>query len=200
MTSMEAKDHFLYAAVKGTIICLNCATMEIVKTFHPYHRTTRSLLVINYSASQSRFFDKLVSRTELPSIAGRSHSLEPTPSPSPSPSTDSLKSFSSFRKTSNSSLNLDDEPCNSIMASFGVGFQGVVKDHTNHPEHFILPSEGNRNNFQVARPKQDAWYLLLWSTETYDKKPELENPAKDTIPEVDEDEEGVLPDDMVSAY
>ena len=192
---MEAKDHFLYAAVKGTIICLNCATMETVKTFHPYQRTTRSLLVINYSGTQSRFFDRIVSRTELFSLSERSPSLES----SPSPGADSLKSFSSFRK-SNCSLNLDDEPSNSIMVSFGVGFHGVVRDNTNHPEQFLLPSEGNRNNLQTVRHKQNVWYLLLWSTETYEKTPELDNPAKDTIPEADEDEESILPDDVVTAY
>ncbi len=189
--SLAAKDHFLYAAVRGVILCLNCETMEVVHTFDMYYKAVRSLLVINYSSMQSKPFDRLLSRIDSKNSMKSSTSSYNSLSSlgRGSSSNDSLSHSRSLH--SNDSFSNEDGSTNSVLVSFGVGYKGVVGDCLEHPENFILPSEGHRTNQQPARMQRALGCLLLWSTEVCNKK---------TVQSFPELEEEALPDDVVSSY
>lgn len=176
---MTAKDHFLFAAVKGIILCLNCETMETVHIFDAYYKAVRSLLIINYSGAQSKPFSRMLSMDK--SFKPESLSYGPQ----------------SYRQSSSDSLSPEDYCKNSILVSFGVGFKGVMRDCADHPENLILPSEGSRTSFQPALPDRDVGYLLLWSTEVATKKEQPDKHATE-LPEMEEKEELSLPDDIVA--
>lgn len=120
--------------------------METVHIFDAYFRSVRSLLVINYSGMQSRPFTRILSVDKSRKGDTRAnnygHHL--------------LKAMSSQDQDSSS---------NSILVSFGVGFKGTVGNCPDHPENFLLPSEGSKVSYQAAVPEKEACYLLLWSTE-----------------------------------
>jgi hypothetical protein len=201
VASLTAKNHFLYAAVKGVILCLNCETMEVVKTFNAYRKAIRSLLLINYSGTQSKPFDRLVSRMSesTSSCSIHSPSQKTWNNDSRKSSQSSITSFQHFSRVSDS-LDREDDSNNSVLISFGVGYYGVVKDCINHPEDFILPSEGARNHSQPACPDKSTGRLLLWSTETFARKEPSKCECTCNIPELDEEDEMELPDHLVSGY
>ena len=195
--TLAAKDHFLYTAVRGVIVCMNCESMEVVRVFDAYHKAVRSLLILNYSNGQSKPFDRILSRNE--SDNSSKLSLSSTSSvqswSGKGSSSDSLRSqgTSHPRILHNDSFTSEDGSTNSILVSFGVGYKGVVRDCYAHPESFILPSEGNRVNHQLARLNKSLGCLLLWSTEVCNK-----NKINSNLQNLSEEEE--LPDDIVTSY
>ena len=94
------------------------------------------------------------------------------------------------------SFDRDGNTSNSILVSFGVGFNGIVKDCHTHPEDFLLPSEGSRKVYQPACPDRTTGRLLLWSTETCVRREPIK--GEYDIPELDEEEVMVLPDDATN--
>lgn len=206
VSSLTSKDHFLYAAVKGCILCLNCETMEPTRIFNAYWNKVRSLIVINYSETHSRHFQRFVSHSG-DNLVMSSSLGSPNQNQKPNSSTESLRnlssssSTSSFRQTSRglSSLDADDGARHSVLVSFGVGYKGVVGDHSEHPENFILPSDGSRNSYQPAIPDRTSGCLLLWSTEASERK-ESDQCLSAGIPEVDETKELSMPDEVATAY
>ncbi len=205
VASLAAKDHFLFAAAKGIILYLNCETMEVVRTVSAYQKAVRSLLMINYSGTQSKPFDRLVSRTDsLKSNISRYSAKSRRNSSCDDilrPSYSSLSSLNRLQSSRDSFDAGDDGTSNSVLVSFGVGYNGVVRDSPNHPDSFVLPSEGTRNLTQSALPDKSVGYLLLWSTET-DKRAECNECEFNIhdIDEIDENEELSLPDDVVTSY
>lgn len=215
VSSLTAKDHFLYAAVKGCILCLNCETMQPTRTFDAYWSKARNLITINYSETHSRHFQRFVSHSgdnlAMSNSVGSPNQNSPKPYGSVT-SESALRSLGSSSSTTPSSLRQasrgmssmdgDDGARNSVLVSFGVGYKGVVGDHPEHPESFILPSDGSRNSYQPAKPDRSTGCLLLWSTEA------SETSLKDSdqclsagIPEVDETgEELSMPDNVATAY
>ena len=209
VSSLTAKDHFLYAAVKGCILCLNCETMEPARVFDAYWSKVRSLIVINYSETHSRHFQRFLSHSG--DTLASSYSLG-----SPNQRSEGFRTFgssssvSSLRSTPRSQSSLDaaagDEMRHSVLISFGVGYKGVVGDHSEHPESFILPSDGSRNNYQPAKPDRSTGCLLLWSTEEASKSRKDPDQCLSAgipevgIPEADETEELSMPDDVATAY
>lgn len=165
-----------------------------------YYKTIRSLLIVNCSGMQSKPFDRLMSRVDsdrdgftrstLSSTSSASSNDSPRSSRRPS-----LTLAQSLR--SSDSLLGEDQSTNSVLFSFGVGFKGVVGDYYEHPENFTLPSEGNRTGYQSACPDRAIGYLLLWSTEASSKKENAEEYGTD-LPEVNEDEELPLADDLIT--
>ena len=144
--------------------------MEVVHIFDAYHKAVRSLLIINYSEQHSKPFSRLMSVDK--------QKLE--------------KSLQSHKLSkSNSEDSQEGVSKNSILVSFGVGFKGTVSNYYNHPESFILPSEGSRTSSQPARPDRNAGYVLLWSTEVSKKRTE---PQAYCEVKLDENEELELPE------
>ena len=196
VTALTPNNHFLYAATRrGLILCLNCATMQVVHVMDAYYKPCRSLLLVSTSGVQSRPFQRLFSR-------GRSNRILSSSSTLDGPSTNSFSCFNSYRGSHAShsvescgSVDCEEDINNSVLVSFGVGYRGVVGDCTTCPENFMLPSEGSKTFTQSATPNRSIGYLLLWSTEIEEKKvfDDLD------LIECDEDED-ILPDNVVEAY
>lgn len=207
VASLAAKDHFLYASVKGIILCLNCETMSVVHIFDAYFKAVRSLQMIHYSGMQSKSFSRILSHDTSKSSL---HSSVTSPLLQYSSSNESIKSMGSafFQSPRGSeSFTGEDGPSNSILISFGVGYKGTVRDCFDHPDSFLLPSEGSRMNHQPVLPDIDMNTLLLWSTEVTgmcrrDGEGEGEGKCGFDIPELDEKAEEelemALPDDIVT--
>lgn len=96
------------------------------------------------------------------------------------------------------SFDREDDSGSSVLVSFGVGYTGVLKDCFDHPENFILPSEGSRNHYQSARPDRSVGRLLLWSTETCVQKDSRKYGCD--LAGVTEEEEILLPDHLITGY
>ena len=173
--------------------------MQVVHIFDAYHKTVRSLVMIHYSGMQSKPFDRMLSRFD--SDKSSASSFQSSSRASSSDSVKSLYTHSAKMLQSSDSFSNEDGSTNSVLVSFGVGYKGVVRDCYEHPESFILPSEGHRTSHQQARMSRALGCLLLWSTEVCSSnKPVVLDKTSPNMQEFPELEEMVLPDDIASSY
>ena len=192
---MSAKEHFLYAAIGGgAILCLNCRTMEVVHILDAYFKPARSLLMVNFTRTQSKPFDRLFSQSDMTrerSTSSQEHTL-------PFDSCRRVSLASTKSTFSTDSFSSEECPSNSLLISFGGGYKGVIGSTPDPPEDFILPNEGNKTNTIPAIPDESIGYLLLWSTEVGGRDLDSSRALDSDVPKFDENEELAYDDDIVT--